>query len=449
MRLPVTARIALLSIVLALASNLAVILFIWQHTRAAAIDAVRRDTIEEADTLAAAYRAGGLAALTGAIADTNGPDDDPTLAVAILGPDGRRIAGVGPARVTVPLNATRFGIARLAAEPGWADEDAGYALRRVGGHWLLDGHLLTEIEDQQQALEQALAVAVLVSLVLGIVGGIIVSRYVARRLVRIAGVIEAVGEGDLSRRVGYTAGGRDAFDRLAARLDATLDKVERLMGELRVVTDGLAHDLRSPLARLRAKTEQAVLLPDGAAREAALGGLLAETDLVMRMLTTLIEISRSEQVSRERFVWLAPADLVEEIGELYAPVIEDAGLAFTVSIEARPPPMPLHRELVSQAITNLIDNALKHAAAGGEVVLRLSERADAVLIAVSDRGPGIAEADRTHALSRFGRLDAARSTPGAGLGMALVEAVARLHDGRVELADNGPGLTVQIVLPGV
>ena len=111
------------------------------------------------------------------------------------------------------------------------------------------------------------------------------------------------------------------------------------------------------------------------------------------------------------------------------------------------PAMLLHRELLSQAITNLIDNALKHAAGGGVVTLRLTMLPHAIAIQVEDRGIGIAEADRAQALKRFGRLDAARTTPGAGLGMALIEAVARLHNGRFELADNGPGLIARIVLP--
>jgi len=161
----------------------------------------------------------------------------------------------------------------------------------------------------------------------------------------------------------------------------------------------------------------------------------------------VIEISRSGSVSRDRFIQVSPANLLEEIGELYAPVAEDAGLSFVVAIDDRPPAMALHRELLSQAITNMIDNALRHGASGGMVTLRLIERGDGVVIQVEDRGPGIAVADRAQALKRFGRLDSARTTPGAGLGMALVEAVARLHDGRFELGDNAPGLVARIVLP--
>ncbi len=274
-----------------------------------------------------------------------------------------------------------------------------------------------------------------------------VARYVAHRRDRIADVIDAAAAGDLSLRVDVPAKG-DAFDRLAERLNAMLARTERLMGELRVVTDSLAHDLRSPLARLRARVEQAVTVADPVVREAAMGGLLVEADLVMRMLTTVIEISRSEAGSRDRFTSVRPAELIDEIAELYGPVVEEAGLRFAVEVDERIAPMPLHRELLSQAVANLLENALRHGVSGGEITLRLARANGDVAIAVEDRGPGIAEADRPRALKRFGRLDSARSTPGAGLGMTLVDAVARLHGGRVELADNAPGLIARIALPG-
>jgi signal transduction histidine kinase len=444
MRFSVTARIALLSIALALASNLAVLAFVRHQTRAAAMETLRRDTIARAEALAAAAQ-GGEAAFREAVAEAADPAD-PSGAVAAYDAGGRRVAGVGPGLLAVRTTPTRFTVATLGDVGAWRGP-SGYVLRPVGGEYLLVARHLATVDTQQRSLERALAVGMLVALLFGAAGGLIVSRYVAQRLSRISGVIEAVGEGDLTRRVPLEARGADAFDRHSTRLNRTLDKVEALMGELRLVTDGLAHDLRSPLARLRAKTEQAVLQPEGPGREAALGGLLAECDLIMRMLTTMIEISRAEQVSRDRFVLADPAALVAEIADLYEPLAEDAGFAFTLETEAAPVRLPLHRELLSQAVTNLVDNALKHGAAGGEVTIRLREFGGELAIEVADRGPGIAAEDRAVALRRFGRLDAARSTPGAGLGMALVEAVARLHGGRFELGDARPGLVARIVLP--
>lgn len=446
MRLSVTGRIALLAIALALVSNLALVGFVWKRTHDDAIASLRREMTERSDALYATYRRGGARALATAVAGAR-PPGDVSLVAAMLAPDGRRRIGFAPDRVEVPLRPTDFLVGNLADEGSWGIHQTGYILRPVGRDWLLTGRNLDVIEAERRAIESALALAITLSLALGVAAGLVLARYVGARLDRIAGVIDSAGEGDLSRRVGMVAGGNDAFDRLAQRLNATLGKVERLMAELRVVTDSVAHDLRSPLARLRTKAEQAVTASDPQSREAALGGLLAETDLVMRMLTMVIEISRSEAVSRDRFTRVEPAALVEEIAELYEPVAEDAGVAFDVIIEARPAALPLHRELLSQAVANLLDNALKHGASGGEMTLRLSRGADGIVIAVEDRGSGIADGDRPQALKRFGRLDSARSTPGAGLGMTLIDAVARLHDGRFELADNQPGLVARIILP--
>ncbi|MBJ6122251.1 sensor histidine kinase [Sphingomonas mollis] len=451
MRLSVTARIALLAIALALVSNLVLVGFVWKWTHDDAIAATRREMTEQSDALLSIWRSDGLRPLAAAVQDAR-PPGDVSLVVAVLDAEGRRLAGYAPLRVSVPLRPTPFRVDRLGVTGTWEQHDTGYILQPIGANWLLTGRTLDVIEAEQRAIEGALALAVTLSLGLGIGAGLVLTRYVGKRLNRIAGVIEAAGEGDLSRRVEMVAGGADSFDRLAARLNAMLGKVERLMTELRLVTDSLAHDLRSPLARLRTKTEQAVMAGDPQAREAMLGGLLVETDLVMRMLTMVIEISRSESVSRDRFTLVDPVALIEEIADLYGPVAEEAGLEFLVAIDIAPPPMRLHRELLSQAVTNLIDNALKHGvpkhgAGGGVVTLRLAPHPDGIAVQVEDRGPGIAPADRAEALRRFGRLDIARTTPGAGLGMSLIDTVARLHDGRFELDDNGPGLIARVILP--
>ena len=425
---------------MAIVSNLVLVGVVWRQTRSDALDAVRREAVEQGDAVAAVWRRGRMPAVAAAIDDARTPND-PSLILAVFDRSGHRTLGAGPDLLPPTMRRAGFRIGRLQG-----GREAGYDLRIIGHDWLLAGRTLDLLAAEQQALERALAVAVLLSLGLGVAAGLVMARYVGGRLDGIARVIDAAGEGDLSRRVGSQAGTGDAFDRLASRLDAMLAKVEALMGELRVVTDGLAHDLRSPLARLRARAEQAALA-DPAQRDAALSGLLVETDLVMRMLTTAIEISRSEAVGRDRLQPAAPSALVAEVADLYEPAAEEAGLAFHLALDADPPPLRLHRELLSQAIANLLDNAIKHGAGGRDVTLRLGQGTGTVAISVEDRGRGIAAADRARAVKRFGRLDAARSTPGAGLGMALVEAVARLHGGRLELDDNAPGLIARLVLP--
>lgn len=447
MRLSVTARLALLAFAMMLLSNLALVALVWNQIHDNAIETLRRDTVEQADTFGELMLSGGVASLRKAIQDSYDRGDEALIAL-VVDANGKPIVGRGPSvAALLPLQQTEFRIVRIGTAPPWSRRDAGIAIRRVGAGWLISGRLLDDWQQEQHAIERALVVATLLSLGLGAIGGLVLTRYVTGRLDRVADVVEGVAAGDLSRRVDLVAAGGDAFDRLADRLNAMLTKIERLMTELRVMTDSMAHDLRSPLARLRSKAETAVLQTDPVARDAALGGLIAETDIIMRMLSTLLEISRSESVPRDRFVTIDPASIVEEIADLYAPMVEEAGMQFAADIVGHPRPLPLHRELMSQAITNLIDNAINHAAAGGALSLRLAATSTTLRFEVADRGPGIAAADQDEARRRFGRLDGARTTPGAGLGLALVEAVARLHGGELELADNAPGLIAAIVLP--
>jgi len=447
MRISVTARLALLAFGLIFASNLALVALVWNQIHDSAVEVLKRDTAEQTESLVAVWRGGGTSAMLKVVADAYNRGDEAIIAV-IVDKAGRRIGGRGPNLVlSSRLEPNEFQIVRIGRSPPWSLGEAGISIQPIGADWLVSGRLLDDWQQEQHAIERALVFAALLSLALGGVGGLVLTRYVARRLDRLAGVVEAVASGDLSPRVAMVAGGGDAFDRLATRLNTMLDKIERLMIELRVVTDSLAHDLRSPLSRLRAKAEQAVLQTDPVARDAALNGMIGETDLVMRMLTTLMEISRSESVPRDRFTRIDPAELVEEIGELYAPVAEDAAIAFIVDAPPGLGQIAIHRELLSQALTNLIDNALRHAAAGADITLRVARRDGALRFSVADRGPGIAQADHEHALRRFGRLDGARSTPGAGLGLALVAAVARLHGGRLELGDNAPGLVATLIVP--
>lgn len=443
MRLSTTARMAALAIVLTLIAGLVPVAFLWRATHDDAIEVLRRDTGEQADALAATWRRSGLPALRDAVEQVRS-SDDPAVVAAIVDRRGVRVAGAGPDRLTTPP-APGFRIERLAEGGSWGEREAGVEMRRVGDRWLVNGRLLDDWEAAQRTIERALALSALVSLALGIAGGLALTRYVTRRVDAVATTADAVAAGNLARRVA-TDGGDDAFDRLGLRVNAMLDRIERLMAELRLMTDSLAHDLRSPIARLRARAEAALAASDHAQREAALGGLITETDVVTRMLTVLLEISRSEASERSGFTLADPAEVMAAVADLYEPLLDEGGTSLVTAFAAAPP-LLLHRELLSQAVTNLIDNALRHAGEGRTVTLRVLSDATAVRMQVEDRGPGIAPEDRDAARRRFGRLDPARSRPGAGLGLALVEAVARLHGGTLDLSDNAPGLIATIVLP--
>jgi signal transduction histidine kinase len=302
-----------------------------------------------------------------------------------------------------------------------------------------------EHEGLAEALQRALWLSVAIALLFGIISGAFIARFVGRRVEEVVRVADAVTAGNLSERAPVTGGG-DAFDHLARRVNAMLDRIETLMGELRMLTDSLAHDLRSPVQRLRSRVEQVLATEDEVQRDQLLSGVLAETDSLTRMLTTVLEISRSEAMTaRTQFATIDPAMLITELAEMYEPLAEEKGVVLRADAVGVAP-INGHRQLLAQALSNLVDNALSYGA-GAPVTLFVVQDRGVARLGVRDDGPGIAAEDVDAARRRFGRLDTARGSPGAGLGLSLVEAVAHLHGGTLELSDNGPGLRAAIVLP--
>ena len=318
--------------------------------------------------------------------------------------------------------------------------------RLPDGSRLLAGHVASGGRELDQANQWAflLALAIAGPLSLGLV--FILLRVIERRVSRIAGIAERVGEGDLSRRVAV-GDGDDAFARLGRGFNGMLDKIEALVVELRLVTDGLAHDLRSPITRLQSVIERAAgsVRDDGA--RAALDAAQHETEALQAMLTTALQISRAEAgIGRDRFRPVDLGTMLADVVEIYGPAAEESG--FALSAEAPEGiTLAVHRELLGQALGNLIENALRHAEGGSSIRLKVERERDGVVISVADDGPGIAADRREEALRRFGRLDPSRHAAGQGLGLSLVEAAARLHGGKVELGNACPGLLVRIILP--
>ena len=446
-RLPTTARIAALSILLALLSNLALIGFIHFRTHDDALGALRQRVTEQADVLADVYASGGRKALSAAIA--HGLADDPESILALLDSSGRVLTGNLARPPHADFHNAGYQTGELNAGRSGRQKTAGFVVRGFpGGEWLVSGRSFDERLTLQRTLERSLIVALLLSLILGVACGLLIARYVGFRVETIVRAVDEIGDGDLSRRAPL-AGGYDAFDRLSARINRMLDRIAGLMDELRLVTDGLAHDLRSPVGRLRARIEGALSVDDEGQRDQLLAGVIEEADALTRMLTTVMEISRSEAMAgRQRFAPIDPAALVGELAEMYEPLAEEAGVRLRVSADAPPPSFMGHRQLLAQAMSNLVDNALVHGAKGGQVTLSAGSAPHGMVrLGVADCGPGIAPADHAAALRRFGRLDSSRSTPGAGLGLALASAVAHLHGGRLELDDARPGLIATILLP--
>jgi signal transduction histidine kinase len=246
------------------------------------------------------------------------------------------------------------------------------------------------------------------------------------------------------------AGSGDEFDRLAESLNAMLERIEGLMTGVKHVSDNIAHDLKTPLTRLRNQAEEALRSAKSETDyRAALEATIEESDALIRTFEALLMISRAEAgEARAYMIHFDAAEAAESVAELYEPFAEEKGAKLVVEIE-RPLPVQGNRELVAQALANLVDNAIKHgiAAAPGEIRISAHAANGRVLLTVSDLGPGIPAQDRGRVLERFVRLEESRSRPGAGLGLSLAAAVARLHGGELLLEDNAPGLRVSLALP--
>ncbi|HEV2561893.1 MAG TPA: HAMP domain-containing sensor histidine kinase [Rhizomicrobium sp.] len=322
----------------------------------------------------------------------------------------------------------------------------GRTFALMGGFQLLVARDVYERYETERLLMTALPWSVALMLVLGLVGGGLMSRNLLARLDSINATSREIMAGDLSRRVPMSGSG-DEFDTLAANLNRMLDRIERLMAGLREVTDSVAHDLRTPLNRLRNRLEGALMRLGESAEAGEIDAAVAETDRLIATFNALLLIAEAESgVVREAMTLVDLSGVVEGVAELYGPVAEEKGIALelapngSVQIEG-------NRSLISQALANLIDNAIKYTPPGGHVRVGVDEMSDGVQLSVADTGPGIPASDRPRVLDRFVRLETSRSSPGTGLGLSLVAAVASLHDARFELADNSPGLKALILFP--
>jgi signal transduction histidine kinase len=443
-----TLRIALLAGLLALVSNLAVIGFIYYRTHDEAAATLHQQVIEQGKVLADVYRSGGKPALDDAIHDTM-TYGDAQAAVALLNPDGRQIEGN---LEDVPPSLLRFregyrnALIRLRGQT--TPSEAALMMHKLpSGEWLISGRIAGEGLAIRDTLERSLLIALVVAGLLGLFCGVILARYVGQRIGEIVRVADRISGRDLSQRVPVTRAD-DAFDRLGRQINAMLDRISALMEELRLLTDSLAHDLRSPVSRLRAAAHSAAQASDPAEQEEMFGSVIREADSLMRILTTVLEISRSEALTgRKQFAWFDVGELAAELAEMYDPLAEERGATLVYDRPALPVPLLGHRQLLAQAISNLIENAIRYGASGGEIQVRVEPGERNIRLEVADRGPGIPPERRDEARRRFGRLDTSRSHEGAGLGLALAESIAHLHNGQLLLEDNQPGLRTVLVLP--
>ena len=331
------------------------------------------------------------------------------------------------------------------------------ALARIyvlpGGFRLLIGHDLGDRARIGGVMVRALALSLVFFAALAAAGALFVARRVLNRIDAISTSAHGIMAGDLTRRLPVSGSG-DELDRLAEGLNEMLGRIGELMQGLREASDNIAHDLRTPLTRLRNHAEAALAFGgDVAAYRAALEKTIEESDHLIKIFNALLLIARAEAGGdMEAPHAFDVGEAARSVAELYDPIAEEEGVKLTVATEGRLT-VNGNRELIGQTIANLVDNALKYGApregsqVKPEVAVSVRRRADKVVLVVADRGPGIAASDRERALARFVRLEGSRSRPGSGLGLSLAAAVARMHGGAVELEDNKPGLRVRVTLP--
>jgi len=343
---------------------------------------------------------------------------------------------------------------RLEAPEGSDHHALVQVVQLPGGFRLLVGRDLEERERLFGIIANAGQWSIALVIVLGLIGGFFVSRRVLNRVDAMTDTAQTIMAGDLAGRL-PVAGTGDELDRLALHLNAMLERIEALMGGLKEVSDNIAHDLKTPLTRLRNRCEQALR---GATSDkdyrAALETTIAESDELIRTFDALLMIARAESgQARDNMTEFDAAEIARDVGELYEPLAEEKGLALKIDAPVAAP-VRGNRELVSQALANLVDNAIKYARPDSklngepsEIVVKAGNEGGRIMLTVADRGPGIPDGDRSRVVERFVRLEQSRSEPGSGLGLSLASAVARLHGGELKLEDNHPGLRSTIALP--
>ena len=370
----------------------------------------------------------------------------PEAHYAVFDPAGRRVGGDLLAPPT-PLPVDDWSKVRSRTRAGPIVLNAT-AARLPDGSLLVIGRDAAGQRDFEKRTADGLLIALAIVVVASLGVGLLLNALVIRRAGAVAGVAEKIAAGDLGARAEVSERG-DSFDRIGASLNRMLDRIEELMTGMRTVTDSLAHDLRTPLTRMRGAVEGALDPATSPADcRAALELVSLELERVLSVFAALIDIARAESgLSREMMQSLRLDELVLDVASLFGPVLEDAGQRLEIH-----PMSPLvidgHEQLLRQAVGNLLFNAGRHAGSGATVTLEVSSAAGVAQIVVADNGPGIPEEHRSRVKDRFVTLDAARGGSGSGLGLSIVAAAAKLHGGELRLEDNRPGLRAVLTLAG-
>ncbi len=332
------------------------------------------------------------------------------------------------------------------AEPEIADVRAKQYVIPGGqqNYMLLVGRDVRDAREFRSRLLDSVNVGLGITLALGVLGGFIFSRTIMRRIEAITRTCRSIMSGDLSQRVAVSRQ-NDELGQLSLSINGMLDQIERLMSGMRQVSDNVAHDLRTPLTRLRSRLESALRHMDDPGERETIEGAIADADSLLATFAALLRIARAEAGSQRNFIDIKLDALAEEVADLYSPLAEEKGLNFVTQFEpgviARGDP-----NLIAQALANLIDNAVKYTQAGS-VTVAVTEKDGRPALVVADTGPGVPPAFRGKVLERLFRMEQSRTSPGSGLGLSLVAAVAKSHGLELTLEDNTPGLRVILRFP--
>ncbi|MFN3559024.1 MAG: sensor histidine kinase [Brevundimonas sp.] len=462
-------RLTLLFVALFAAAASAVLAYVYIASANEARSKTQADVTAEFEVLTGVYRERGSDALNAALVDRTirgGP-----YLYMLMDPQGGLITGN---LTETPIDIVPRDRGDGGTTPTWdtftyTDNDAsgrvtrpqslGVQMRLSSGEILFVGESMGDTEAYLSRLTQALWAAMGIVLLLGLAGGLLVSRNLERAMGRLKAVVTAVQEGDLKARATVRATG-DEWDELGQGLNTMLDRLEGSMSSIRHAGDAIAHDLRSPLTRMRAKLEVALIDAEAGKIDGtdALELALSEADNLLKTFNTVLAIARLQAAAGSGRTpdpaLFDAAELAADMAELYEPASEEKGLEFSAEIE-KGLMVNANQPFLAQALANIIDNAIKYTPVGGAVMLRARRRSSGEIeFSVTDTGPGVPEEDRERVIQRFVRLDNSRTEPGSGLGLSLVGAVMEAHAGRIVLDEGpgayggfGPGLRVALVLP--
>ena len=447
-----TFRLAALYMLLFVVSVGALLGYVYWNT-AVLLQRQTDETITaEVQALADQY---GLRGVRGIIDTIKRRSDDENGSVYLLedSSTGQRIAGNLASLPAIPQNDdTNWIEFPLDVENGAAREShvaRAFYVKLAGGFELLVGRDVEALRQFDAIIRQTIYYALAIALVLGLGGGLLMSRNFLRRVDAITEASRTIMAGNMSGRM-PVKGSNDELDRLALALNEMLDQIESLMAAMKEVSSNVAHDLKTPLTRIKARVEAALRSGSEDEYRDALESTVSESDRLLDTFNALLSIARAEAgQSRSGLATIDASVLIADVVELYEPMAEEEGGTLTSAVSAGLMVLA-DRQLLAQALTNLLDNALKYGARDGEtpkIAVTGTIEDDKVVIAVGDHGTGIAEEDRGRVTERFVRLDQSRSKPGNGLGLSLVSGVMKLHKGALLLEDNHPGLLAKLVLP--